>query len=213
MRNKQLMSELVERKFEMENLKDLLARIQRENDIVSLPPPSPLPSCPPSGRSFLNPKASRTDPTSSLVQLKTKLYPLSASPTFKPFPVDSLDEDSKDPLQRILDAHHILPCPPPHLRPLPSDEDRREEARKHGVFLKEKWARFGIKQERDARELDEEDEEGQELKGIGRISDESPIDEDNLQNLLGPRCVFVVFSLPPTSAFALLLSSLGRAFG
>lgn len=81
------------------------------------------------------------------------------------------------------------------------------------MFLKEKWARFGIKQERDARELDEEDEEGQELKGIGRISDESPIDEDNLQNLLGPRCVFVVFSLPPTSAFALLLSSLGRAFG
>lgn len=70
------------------------------------------------------------------------------------------------------------------------------------MFLMEKWARFGIKQERDARGLDEEDEEGQELKGAGKISDESPIDEDNLQNLLGPRCVFVVFSLLPTSAFA-----------
>lgn len=80
------------------------------------------------------------------------------------------------------------------------------------MFLKEKWARFGIKQERDARELDEEEEEEeQELKGVGRISDESPIDEDNLQNLLGPRCVSSSPFSFPRPVFALLLSSLGRA--
>lgn len=45
MRNKQLELELVERRFAMENMRDLLARIQRENDVVSpFPPPFVQPS-------------------------------------------------------------------------------------------------------------------------------------------------------------------------